>query len=246
MMCMIMAIKAMMMTIDIEVVWLKGSTKYDLTCTNLSNAVNTWIVPNKAPKEVFLFKRSVQRILKENDVHVFKRVRLQELNAKTKEKRLNRVKRLLRLIKKSEMDQIIFTDEKDFLIDTPPVNTQNCRVYSKEKLKRNVPPANLIIERKHFPKKIMVWAGVSKRGKTSIHFVEPKSKLKVEVRIVQSLLFGFGFELGLDESCHFRMHIVATFLDPCHKDKFLQEIQHSADLKNMFDYAKWEQNLTIR
>uniref|UniRef100_A0A915IWI1 Uncharacterized protein n=1 Tax=Romanomermis culicivorax TaxID=13658 RepID=A0A915IWI1_ROMCU len=86
---------------------------------------------------------------------------------------------ILDLAKKSTMDQMIFSNKKyNFLIDTPPVNTHNCRVDSKENLKRNVPAANLIIERKHFLKK-MVSTGVSKpkRGKGRIYFVDNKSKI---------------------------------------------------------------------
>uniref|UniRef100_A0A915KPR8 Uncharacterized protein n=1 Tax=Romanomermis culicivorax TaxID=13658 RepID=A0A915KPR8_ROMCU len=41
MMCIIIAIKLMMETIDMEVAGLNGSTKYDLTCMTLSNAPKT-------------------------------------------------------------------------------------------------------------------------------------------------------------------------------------------------------------
>lgn len=144
------------------------------------NKIGVHLSQRKISRKLNISQASVHRILKENNVKVFKRVPLQELNQKTREKRLIRARRLLRLIRRSDLDRVIFTDEKDFLIDTPPINTQNSRVYTKEKLKRDVPAANLIFERKHFPKKIMVWAGVSKHGKTNIHFIEPKSKVDSE------------------------------------------------------------------
>lgn len=49
-----------------------------------------------------------------------------------------------------------------------------------ETRKRDVPAGNLILERTRFSEKLMVWAGVSKNGKTEILFIEPKTKVNKE------------------------------------------------------------------
>ena len=74
------------------------------------------------------------------------------------------------------VNQIIFNDEKDFWIDSVPVNMRNARIYSKEKKKCDVDPSHLVLQKSKFWRKLMVWAGVSKRGKTRLSFIEPKIK----------------------------------------------------------------------
>jgi len=75
--------------------------------------------------------------------------------------------------------RIWFTDEKSFTVSTP-VNSQNDRLYSAELKKRQVPESKLVRERKYFSHNIMVSVGVSRMGKTSIVFVEPRVKLNSE------------------------------------------------------------------
>jgi len=77
-------------------------------------------------------------------VPAFRRVPAQVINAATKQKRLERSKRLLRRLSVTACKKVFFTDEKVFYIN-PPVNTQNDRVWSAGK-KRDVSPSRLLIE----------------------------------------------------------------------------------------------------
>lgn len=106
-----------------------------------------------------------------------KRVKVQQLGEKTREKRLARCKRMLKRYNKNDIDRMVFSDEKDFLLDTVPVCTQNSRVYGSVQRKNEIAVNRLVVEKKHFSRKLMVWAAVSKHGKSKIHFIDPKSKV---------------------------------------------------------------------
>ena len=57
------------------------------------------------------------------------------------------------------------------------MNTQNNRVYGKRGTKKKISDDRLYVEQQAFPKSVMISAGVSLCGKTSIHFVEPKVRM---------------------------------------------------------------------
>ena len=61
-----------------------------------------------------------------------------------------------------------------------PVNSQNDRVYSDARKKKQVPAKRLVREREHFSGGIMVSVGVSRMGKTSVMFVESGAKVNSE------------------------------------------------------------------
>ncbi len=101
----------------------------------------------------------------------------------SRDNRRNRVRacrRLLKRFSKSAVSSIVFTDEKLFTLETP-LNPQNDRVYAKEQKKKDVPEERLIRERSHFSKKVMVSVGVSKEGKTGVHFIEEGAKINSDV-----------------------------------------------------------------
>ena len=58
-----------------------------------------------------------------------------------------------------------------------PLDTQNNRIYGKTGTKNEILDERLYVERRAFPKSIMISAGVSMMGKTTIHFVEPKIRM---------------------------------------------------------------------
>lgn len=154
---------------------------------NIQNVVQLAVSPplkphshlstRKISQKTKIHRSSVVRILRDSDLVCYKRVPVQKLSDKVREKRLNRSKALLQKLRNFNVANIIFSDEKDFLIDTAPVNSQNNRVYSSAKRKCDVPVENLTFERSRFSKKLMVWAGVCKNGKTDIQFVEPGTKV---------------------------------------------------------------------
>ena len=57
------------------------------------------------------------------------------------------------------------------------MNMQNNRVYAPKGEKKHIKEKRLYAERTAFPKSIMISVGISKLGKTSIHFVEPGVKI---------------------------------------------------------------------
>ena len=113
-------------------------------------------------------------------LQTYKRVIGQVINENCKLKRLQRSQQLLdRFPSERSVRSIWFTDEKTFTLATP-VNSQNDRVYSEARKKKQVPATRLIREREHFSRGIMVSVGVSRMGKTSVVFVEPGVKVNSE------------------------------------------------------------------
>lgn len=137
---------------------------------------------HKSPREIEqvtgISRSSVRRIVKKDlSLKTYKRVVAQKLNEQCKLKRLQRCQQLLqRFPTERSVRSIWFTDEKLFSVATP-VNSQNDRVYSTVTLKRNVETENLIRQREHFSRNIMVSVGVSRMGKTRIVFIEPGAKV---------------------------------------------------------------------
>jgi len=137
--------------------------------------------PREIERETGISRRTVQRIVKEDlQLKPYKRVTGQVLNENCKLKRQQRCQQLLdRFQNERSVRSIWFTDEKTFTLATP-LNSQNDRVYSEARKKKEVPATRLIREREHFSRGIMVSVGVSRIGKTSIVFVEPGAKVNSE------------------------------------------------------------------
>ena len=73
---------------------------------------------------------------------------------------------------------VFFTDEKLFYI-SPPVNSQNNRVWSAGR-KGDVDPQRLLVQRAKFSASVMVSAGVCYGGKGRLHFVAEKAKTNAD------------------------------------------------------------------
>lgn len=136
--------------------------------------------PREIERRTGLPRTSVRRIIKEDlKMNMYKRIRGQELTERQKAVRLERCRRLRARIRNNNISQVIFTDEKIFTVRTP-LNTQNSRVYSPQKKKKDVPPRSLVAENPHFTQSVMVSVGISKQGKTDVHFIEPNTKVNSE------------------------------------------------------------------
>ena len=134
--------------------------------------------PREISKETGIHYSSVRRIIKHDlKLNVFKRMEVHELSENDCHRRFERAQLLLdKYPLERHVNRIWFSDEKMFSVASP-INHQNDRVYSLEKKKSDVPPENLLHERKHFSKKIMVSVAVSFTGKTPIVFIEPGTKV---------------------------------------------------------------------
>ena len=100
-----------------------------------------------------------------------------------KEKRLTRSKTLIRRFATSGLDHVLFTDEKIFNVEEVS-NRQNDRILSST--------ASLILEKYRFVTRVqkslsvMVWAGISQKGRTPLVFVP--SGVKINQKTYQDLI----------------------------------------------------------
>lgn len=104
----------------------------------------------------------------------YKKVQVQMLSAKDKDRRKAKASTLLKRFTDDEVDRIIFSDEKMFTV-SERVNRQNDRVYAARK--EDLPQAALKFRKAEFPAKIMVWGAVCSRGTLKLKFVDPGTKV---------------------------------------------------------------------
>ena len=145
------------------------------------DAPQTHSTPAQIVQQTGISESSVRRIIDEDlQLMPLKKITAQALNDLDVEKRLTRCKRLLRIFTHARVERTFFSDEKIFKLQQW-YNNQNDRVYVKKgTLKSDVEDARLLVEQKKWPRSIMVSAGVSKLGKTSLHFVKPGVRIDGE------------------------------------------------------------------
>ena len=120
--------------------------------------------------EVGISRRSVGRIAKHDlQLSLFKRMPVQVITDATKHKRLTR-------LTMQKAKTVFFTDEKIFY-SSPPVNSQNNRVWSRGR-KRDVDPRRLLVQRAKFSPHVMVSAGVCFGGKASLRAREGEGECR--------------------------------------------------------------------
>lgn len=128
---------------------------------------------HSTPKEISLHlgnvsESSVRRIVRDD----LKRLVLTDDNI---EKRESRCRNLIKIFSPSEaLETVFFSDEKIFKVQQL-YNQQNDRLYvPKGTDKSSIDPSRLFVERTGFPKYLKVSVGVSKLGKTKLHFFDSK------------------------------------------------------------------------
>lgn len=129
----------------------------------------------KIATELGVSRGSVQTMTKKLNLKAFKRIKVSRRDENVKQKRKTRCKRLNDRYSAKDVERIMFTDEKDFTLETAR-NRQNDVVYGVRK--GDIPVSRLYHETSRFSKKVMVSAGVSWKGKTQIHFIDTE-KTKV-------------------------------------------------------------------
>ena len=176
--------------------------------------------------EVGISRRSVGRIAKHDlQLSSFKRMPVQVITNATKHKRLTRCQALLRRLTMQKAKRVFFTDEKIFYV-SPPVNSQNNRVWSRGR-KRDVDPRRLLVQRAKFSPHVMVSAGVCFGGKGRLHFVPEKVKVNADFYVNDLLP-------KLIEDCESLLPNNFTFQQdgaPAHSSRLAQEWidQHSPE-----------------
>src|SRR6218665_1951200 len=106
--------------------------------------------PREIARETSISRSTVKRIVKKDlGLNQYRCKVGQQLNSDCKMKRIQRSQHLLqRFPTDRRVRSIWFTDEKTFTFATP-VNTQNYRVYTQARKKRDVSSTRLIRERQH-------------------------------------------------------------------------------------------------
>lgn len=139
----------------------------------------------KMAKEHQTSPKSMQRLCR-NDlgVYPYKLQKCQLLSEATKQKRLDRSKKLLKRHNDGTLDNIIFSDEKLFTVEAA-FNHQNDRVLSKGV--QEIPKGVRKIKKTQKPASLMVWAAVSSKGRSPLIFVPNGVKINKEVYINQIL-----------------------------------------------------------
>lgn len=98
----------------------------------------------------------------------------QKVHVLTTAQKIARVQRSKHLLAWHADSEILFSDEKMFLLQDSH-NQQNDRVYSVSLA--SAPRDKLAVERFQNVSRIMVWGAISKKGKLPLHFVEPGVKV---------------------------------------------------------------------
>lgn len=142
----------------------------------------------KLAKELKINRESVRKMVRSSlKLRSYKLGKGHYLDERMKLLRLENSKRLLKM---KSFRLILFTDEKLFTIQRA-YNSQNDRELrrSRQGIDQKFPlfHSNCFIsecpsiQRRHFPKSVMVWAGISQNGKTPLVFVDRGVKINAEV-----------------------------------------------------------------
>ena len=140
--------------------------------------LGTHATPNEISKIMDIPRTSIRRIIaKDLKLQLFKKIKGQRIDTRTKEKRIERCPNFLRVFTKQVLETAFFSDEKIFKV-TQLLNVQNDRTYAPSAYKKStIENKRLYVERSGFPMSLMVSVAVSKVGKSSIFFVEPGAKV---------------------------------------------------------------------
>lgn len=137
---------------------------------------------NKVAKDLKISQRTIGRVLKE-DLHMkaFKKQKIHGLTTAQKEARVRKCKDLLSW---HAGDDIIFSDEKMFILQDPH-NQQNDRVYGTSL--KDIPIDKLAVQRFQNHSAVMVWGAFSKSGKIPLLFIERGVKINQDYYIDEVL-----------------------------------------------------------
>ncbi|CAF2118715.1 unnamed protein product [Rotaria magnacalcarata] len=116
---------------------------------------------------------TVSRIIKSTNFVLRKKYKVQKLTSSNIKKRCQRARRFYRKLANHRYENFVTTDESWFYLNGTEEKRKVC--YIK---KNNPDYERMIIQQDSSrPKGFMVWAGISSRGKTSIRFVAPGTKI---------------------------------------------------------------------
>ena len=125
-----------------------------------------------------ILRTSIRRIIAQNlKLQPFKKIKGQRIDTRTKKKRVEQCPNPLRVFTKQVLVTAFFSDDNIFKV-TRLLNVQNDRTYAPSAYKKFIiQNKRLYMDRSGFPMSLMVSVAVSKVGKSSIFFVEPRAKV---------------------------------------------------------------------
>ena len=123
-------------------------------------------------------RSSVGRVLKiDLGLRPYKKRKAHGLTISGMAKRLDRCQRLVKRHAKKNLEKLVFSDEKLFGVEER-LNSQNVRIYSLAF--EDIPEELRTVQNFQKENKVMVWCGVSKKGKFPMVFIE--SGLRINAR----------------------------------------------------------------
>ena len=123
-------------------------------------------------------RTSIRRIITQDlKLQLFKKIKGQRIDTRTKEKRIERCLNLLRVFTRQVLETAFFSDEKNFQGDPTAKCLKRSHYASSAYKKSTIVNKRLYVERSSFPMSLIVSVAVSKVGKLSIFFVEPGAKV---------------------------------------------------------------------
>lgn len=157
-------------------------TKEKIKCVRERIRRNPAVSGRKLSKQFQMSPASMNRLLRHDlECKPYKKQRVHGLTERQKQARVQRSRNLL--VRHGDCE-ILFSDEKLFLLQDNH-NQQNDRVYGKTLA--DIPRDKLAVERYQNVSKIMVWGAVSRKGKLPLLFIEPNVKINTEYYIEQVL-----------------------------------------------------------
>lgn len=134
---------------------------------------------NQMATKLEISQTSLRRIMKNKlQVKAYKIQKVQDLTAAQKKVRLERAKALKARHARSELNNLVFSDEKIFTVQQI-VNKQNDRVYLKDR--SSIGNEHLLAFRKQKPASLMVWAAITRNGRSPLVFVPEGCKINAQV-----------------------------------------------------------------
>ena len=129
----------------------------------------------KLASQMDIPRSTIQRIIKGDlGLRPYKRRKVDGLKLQQRQARLERSKALLRRYAEKDVDRIVFSDEKLFVMEEH-LNAQNDRVYAAAF--EDIPEQIRTAQRFQKPGSVMVWGAMSSWGKFPLVFVEPGVKV---------------------------------------------------------------------
>jgi transposase len=171
---------------------------------------------NKLARSLNISRRSMGRIL-HNDLGL-KAYKKQKISGLTTALKVARMEKCKHLLDWHGGDEIIFSDEKIFLLQDSH-NQQNDRVYGVTL--QDIPRNKLEVERFQNASRVMVWGAISPRGTLPLLFIDSNVKINAACylkEILQGHLLQNAINLYGDDYFCFQQDSA-----PAHKAKICQE-----------------------